>query len=107
MGEETIAQLGVSERCVACARDGEIVTDTAGAAMLARPIELAIPITVAGMSFGALSARVKDAVGRAATEVGTEGPATEARVTDRLGLELRQRPFDTAHSLMDALFVFD
>src|SRR6266478_10178289 len=42
-----------------------------GTRFATRPIELAIPITVAGMSFGALSARVKDALGRAATEVGT------------------------------------
>src|SRR5260370_18715593 len=32
-----------------------------------KPIELAIPITIAGMSFGALSARSKEASGRAAT----------------------------------------
>jgi methylamine---glutamate N-methyltransferase subunit C len=35
------------------------------------PIELDIPITIAGMSFGALSAAAKEALGRAATEVGT------------------------------------
>jgi hypothetical protein len=54
-----------------------------------RPIELAIPITVAGMSFGALSARVKDALGRAATEVGTStttgdgGMTTEERASSK------------------------
>src|SRR3954469_13952622 len=36
-----------------------------------KPIELKIPITIAGMSFGALSAPAKEALGRAATEVGT------------------------------------
>jgi methylamine---glutamate N-methyltransferase subunit C len=36
-----------------------------------QPIELAIPITFAGMSFGSLSANVKEALGRAATELGT------------------------------------
>src|SRR6476659_11270712 len=36
-----------------------------------RPIELDIPITVAGMSFGALSAHAKEALGRAATACGT------------------------------------
>ncbi len=36
-----------------------------------KPIELEIPITIAGMSFGALSANVKEALGRAAREVGT------------------------------------
>jgi len=33
-----------------------------------KPVELAIPITIAGMSFGALSARAKEALGRGATE---------------------------------------
>jgi len=37
-----------------------------------RPIELKIPITIAGMSFGALSAQAKEALGRGATEVGTQ-----------------------------------
>jgi glutamate synthase domain-containing protein 2 len=36
-----------------------------------KPLELDIPITIAGMSFGALSANVKEALGRAATEMGT------------------------------------
>src|SRR3981081_2835142 len=35
-----------------------------------KPIELETPVTVAGMSFGALSANVKEALGRAASEVG-------------------------------------
>ena len=39
--------------------------------MRRKPIELAIPITIAGMSFGALSANVKQALGMAATEMGT------------------------------------
>src|SRR5688572_33419067 len=36
-----------------------------------KPVELATPITIAGMSFGALSARVKESLGRAATALGT------------------------------------
>ena len=35
-----------------------------------KPITLDIPITIAGMSFGSLSANVKEAIGRAASEVG-------------------------------------
>src|SRR6202521_7342 len=60
-----------------------------GTRFATRPIELAIPITVAGMSFGALSARVKDALGRAATEVGTStttgdgGMTTEERASSK------------------------
>jgi glutamate synthase domain-containing protein 2 len=36
-----------------------------------KPLELKIPITIAGMSFGALSAPAKEALGRGATEMGT------------------------------------
>jgi glutamate synthase domain-containing protein 2 len=36
-----------------------------------KPIVLDTPITIAGMSFGALSANIKEALGRAATELGT------------------------------------
>src|SRR5471032_1232264 len=61
-----------------------------GTRFASKPIELAIPITVAGMSFGALSARVKDALGRAATEVGTStttgdgGMTTEERASSKV-----------------------
>jgi glutamate synthase domain-containing protein 2 len=46
-----------------------------------RPLELAIPITVAGMSFGALSANVKEALGRAATEMGTSTTTGDGGMT--------------------------
>lgn len=46
-----------------------------------RPIELAIPITFAGMSFGSLSARVKEALGRAATELGTSTTTGDGGMT--------------------------
>jgi len=36
-----------------------------------KPIELKIPVTIAGMSFGSLSARAKEALGRGATIAGT------------------------------------
>src|SRR5689334_18970873 len=36
-----------------------------------KPIELKIPITIAGMSFGAISANAKEALGRGASIVGT------------------------------------
>jgi methylamine---glutamate N-methyltransferase subunit C len=41
-----------------------------GARHASKPLELAIPITIAGMSFGSLSANVKAALGRAASAVG-------------------------------------
>jgi glutamate synthase domain-containing protein 2 len=46
-----------------------------------RPIELAIPITFAGMSFGSLSAHVKEALGRAATELGTSTTTGDGGMT--------------------------
>ncbi|MBD3671350.1 MAG: FMN-binding glutamate synthase family protein [Gammaproteobacteria bacterium] len=45
------------------------------------PIELDIPITIAGMSFGALTANVKDALGRAATIMGTSTTTGDGGMT--------------------------
>lgn len=47
-----------------------------------KPVELETPITIAGMSFGALSANVKEALGRAATEVGTSTTTGDGGMTD-------------------------
>lgn len=46
-----------------------------------RPIELEMPITIAGMSFGSLSANVKAALGQAATEVGTSTTTGDGGMT--------------------------
>ena len=46
-----------------------------------KPIELDIPITIAGMSFGSLSANVKEALGRAATDVGTSTTTGDGGMT--------------------------
>ena len=46
-----------------------------------KPIELDIPITIAGMSFGSLSAHVKEALGRAATAVGTSTTTGDGGMT--------------------------
>jgi len=46
-----------------------------------KPVELEIPITVAGMSFGALSAHSKEAIGRAATAVGTSTTTGDGGMT--------------------------
>src|SRR4029078_5364689 len=42
-----------------------------GSRFARKPIELKIPITVAGMSFGSLSANAKEALGRGASLAGT------------------------------------
>jgi methylamine---glutamate N-methyltransferase subunit C len=47
-----------------------------------QPVVLDIPITIAGMSFGSLSARVKEALGRAATELGTSTTTGDGGMTE-------------------------
>jgi len=65
---------GYRERCT---------TNTVlGTRFATRPIELAIPITIAGMSFGSLSAHVKEALGRAATESGTSTTTGDGGMTE-------------------------
>jgi glutamate synthase domain-containing protein 2 len=54
---------GYREKCV--------TKTVLGTRFAKKPIELDIPITIAGMSFGALSANVKEALGQAATLMGT------------------------------------
>jgi methylamine---glutamate N-methyltransferase subunit C len=47
-----------------------------------KPVELDIPITIAGMSFGSLSARVKEALGTAARELGTSTTTGDGGMTE-------------------------
>src|SRR3954463_1573296 len=52
-----------------------------GTRFATKPVELATPITIAGMSFGALSARVKEAIGLAATALGTSTTTGDGGMT--------------------------
>src|SRR3954471_17919019 len=52
-----------------------------GARHARRPLELRIPVTIAGMSFGALSAPAKEALGRGATAVGTSTTTGDGGMT--------------------------
>ncbi|AHD19310.1 MULTISPECIES: FMN-binding glutamate synthase family protein [Rhodococcus] len=45
------------------------------------PLHLDIPVTIAGMSFGALSGRAKEALGRGASEVGTSTTTGDGGMT--------------------------
>ena len=54
---------------------------TIGTRFAKKPIELKIPITIAGMSFGALSAPAKEALGRGASEVGTSTTTGDGGMT--------------------------
>ncbi len=47
-----------------------------------KPIELKIPITIAGMSFGALGAHAKEALGRGASEMGTSTTTGDGGMTE-------------------------
>ena len=64
---------GYRERCA--------TTTLLGTRYASRPVELKIPITIAGMSFGSLSANVKEALGRAATEMGTSTTTGDGGMT--------------------------
>jgi len=54
---------------------------TLGTRYAKKPIELKIPITVAGMSFGSLSAQAKEALGRGASAVGTSTTTGDGGMT--------------------------
>jgi methylamine---glutamate N-methyltransferase subunit C len=64
---------GYRERC-----DTDVVLGTRYAK---QPLHLKIPITIAGMSFGALSAQAKEALGRGASEVGTSTTTGDGGMT--------------------------
>jgi glutamate synthase domain-containing protein 2 len=64
---------GYREKCV--------TKTVLGTRFAKRPIEIEIPITIAGMSFGALSANVKEALGIAATQCGTSTTTGDGGMT--------------------------
>ena len=64
---------GYRERC-----GTEVVL---GARFASKPIHLKTPITIAGMSFGSLSAQAKEALGRGATLAGTSTTTGDGGMT--------------------------
>ncbi len=54
---------------------------TLGTRFAKKPIELKIPITIAGMSFGALGANAKEALGRGASAMGTSTTTGDGGMT--------------------------
>ena len=64
---------GYRERCD--------TTTVLGSRYAEKPLVLDIPITIAGMSFGSLSAHAKEALGRAATELGTSTTTGDGGMT--------------------------
>ncbi len=65
---------GYRERC-----DTDV---TLGTRFAANPVKLDIPITIAGMSFGALSGAAKEALGRGATLAGTSTTTGDGGMTE-------------------------
>jgi len=55
---------------------------TIGTRFASKPVELAIPITIAGMSFGALGANAKRALGLGASAAGTSTTTGDGGMTD-------------------------
>ncbi|MEQ9695632.1 FMN-binding glutamate synthase family protein [Shimia sp. SDUM112013] len=55
---------------------------TLGTRFASKPIELKIPITIAGMSFGSLSGPAKEALGRGATMAGTSTTTGDGGMTE-------------------------
>jgi methylamine---glutamate N-methyltransferase subunit C len=55
---------------------------TLGTRFAKKPIELKIPVTIAGMSFGALSGPAKEALGRGATLAGTSTTTGDGGMTE-------------------------
>jgi methylamine---glutamate N-methyltransferase subunit C len=72
---------GYRERC-----DTDV---TLGTRFAKRPLELSIPIAIAGMSFGALSANAKESLGRAATALGTSTTTGDGGMTPEERLSSR------------------
>ena len=64
---------GYRERC-----DTDV---TLGTRFAKKPIHLKIPVTIAGMSFGSLSANAKEALGRGATAAGTSTTTGDGGMT--------------------------
>ena len=64
---------GYRERC-----DTDVALGTRHAK---KPLQLRIPVTIAGMSFGALSAPAKEALGRGASQVGTSTTTGDGGMT--------------------------
>ena len=74
-----------------------------GARHGAAPLELAIPITIAGMSFGALSSAAKEALGRAASEVGTSTTTGDGGMTP----EERKASSKLVYQVLPSRYGFD
>lgn len=64
---------GYRERC-----DTDVIL---GNRFASKPLHLSTPVTIAGMSFGALSAQAKEALGRGASEVGTSTTTGDGGMT--------------------------
>jgi glutamate synthase domain-containing protein 2 len=86
---------GYRERC-----DTDVVLGDRNAS---KPLHLKIPITIAGMSFGALSAPAKEALGRGASAVGTSTTTGDGGMTE----EERQASHLLVYQCLPSRYGFD
>jgi glutamate synthase domain-containing protein 2 len=63
-------------------REGCTTNVTLGTRYAKKPLELSIPITIAGMSFGSLSGQAKESLGRGATIAGTTTTTGDGGMTE-------------------------
>ena len=73
---------------------------TLGTRYAKKPLELDIPITIAGMSFGALSGPAKEALGRGASNAGTSTTTGDGGMTKDCLLYTSPSPRDRTRSRM-------
>jgi glutamate synthase domain-containing protein 2 len=78
-------------------------TTLLGTRFAKQPVKLGTPITIAGMSFGALSANVKEALGRAATEMNTSTTTGDGGMTS----EERQSSKTLVYQCLPSRYGFD
>ncbi len=83
---------GYRERC-----DTDV---TLGTRHAQKPIHLEIPVTIAGMSFGSLSAQAKEALGRGASAMGTSTTTGDGGMTD----EERQHSTKLVYQLLPSRY---
>jgi glutamate synthase domain-containing protein 2 len=86
---------GYREKCV--------TKTVLGSRVAEKPVVLETPITIAGMSFGALSGRVKEAIGRAATAMGTSTTTGDGGMTQ----EERQSSKTLVYQLLPSRYGFN
>lgn len=99
----TLLTAGASRYPLEGYRETCVTRTVLGGRNAAEPIVLDIPVTIGGMSFGALSANAKEALGRAATAVGTSTTTGDGGMTP----EERQASKTLVYQCLPSRYGFD